>query len=1055
MGDLARRARTFSLVHLFLPSVFLLLAPTMGFSAYVWKPLRIGAGGWLTGLDIVSDGTKVVRTDTYGAYIWNASTTQWDQLVTAARLGQSTYLYRDTVTMGVYEVRIAESNHNRIYMVWDGYVYRSDDKGAHWTKTSFPRRTNLNPNDGNRTSGQKMAVDPANADVVYLGAGASGVWRSYDAGATWAQVTAIPAGSGPGHAGIVFDATSGTDGNGRTNTIYVPSYGNGVWSSTNAGSTWTRVAGGGLGGPTNVWHAQAATDGIYYCADGTAAWRYGAGTWTVLASANFQIVATDPVNPARIVVAGDGGFPMRESLDRGANWIGGDSWWGAYPAPGNPRVATDIPWLAWTDEAYMSAGDMRVDASDGKLYFAEGIGVWNTTFPTTFTAFNWTSQSKGIEQLVANWIWSVPGGALFVDSWDRPIFRSTNPEAFPSTHGPNNHFAYGASVEHAVNNSSFLALSAGWYVDESGYSTDGGATWAKFAAVPPWTSPGLGHLAVSTDQNMVWAANMNKPSYYTKDRGSTWLPLPSPVNVSTQSAQFHNRHIVTADRVTPNKFYLYVAAGVNAGLFVSSSSGDTWSRAYDGHIVNTADGFNAKLKSVPGKAGHLFYTNGPYGGGDHVGPDPGELFKRSTDGGATWATVPGVLEVYDFGFGKEAPGQSYPTIFIAGFVSNAWGIWRSDNEGQSWTQVGDFPLGSVDTIKAVEGDKNVYGTVYVGFQGSGYAYGTPAIPSDLVFRDGFDQSGLLAPGARVTLTAAAGAGSTSRGWSGGCTGSCQVKKEAAKRAGDGFPIDGDSTSVPGDFNGDGQPDLLWHNKLTGDLKAWFLDRGAVASESPLTPDRLGDTEWQIAGLADFNGDGRSDILWQHLGTGNLSVWFMNGTTLVSSVYLQPNLGGIAWQIRGLADFSEDSKADILWHHPESGTLYVSIMDGTAAVSGLYLTTGSSADTGWRIGGLADFNADGAIDILWRHNGTGDLYVWFMQGTKAIGATDLTPSRPTDPQWRIVRTADLDGDGQTDILWQNHVSGQLHVWFMNGTTVASVGYLEPPAFADLTWEVVPR
>ena len=32
----------------------------------VWKPLRIGAGGWLTGIDIASDGTKVVRTDTYG-----------------------------------------------------------------------------------------------------------------------------------------------------------------------------------------------------------------------------------------------------------------------------------------------------------------------------------------------------------------------------------------------------------------------------------------------------------------------------------------------------------------------------------------------------------------------------------------------------------------------------------------------------------------------------------------------------------------------------------------------------------------------------------------------------------------------------------------------------------------------------------------------------------------------------------------------------------------------------------------------------------------------------
>ena len=36
-----------------------------------WLPLRIGAGGFLTGIDIAPDDTMVVRTDTYGAYIWN------------------------------------------------------------------------------------------------------------------------------------------------------------------------------------------------------------------------------------------------------------------------------------------------------------------------------------------------------------------------------------------------------------------------------------------------------------------------------------------------------------------------------------------------------------------------------------------------------------------------------------------------------------------------------------------------------------------------------------------------------------------------------------------------------------------------------------------------------------------------------------------------------------------------------------------------------------------------------------------------------------------------
>src|SRR5208282_2374058 len=125
-------------------------------------------------------------------------------------------------------------------------------------------------------------------------------------------------------------------------------------------------------------------------------------------------------------------------------------------------------------------------------------------------------------------------------------------------------------------------------------------------------------------------------------------------------------------------------------------------------------GFNAKLQSVPGHAGHLFFTSGPQGGpGDHH--PAANPFMRSIDGGATWTAIPNVLEVRAFGFGKAA-------IFIVGWVNGQYGIWRSDDNAQSWVQIGDFPLGSLDNVVAIEGNKDVYGTVYIGFTGSGYAY---------------------------------------------------------------------------------------------------------------------------------------------------------------------------------------------------------------------------------------------------------------------------------------------------------------------------------------------
>ena len=46
--------------------------------------------------------------------------------------------------------------------------------------------------------------------------------------------------------------------------------------------------------------------------------------------------------------------------------------------------------------------------------------------------------------------------------------------------------------------------------------------------------------------------------------------------------------------------------------------------------------------------------------------------------------------------------------------------------------------------------------------------------------------------------------------------------------------------------------------------------------------------WHVAAAADFSGDGKSDILFQH-DDGTPGVWFMDGTTVTGSAAL-PNPG---------------------------------------------------------------------------------------------------------------------------------------------------------------------
>ena len=78
------------------------------------------------------------------------------------------------------------------------------------------------------------------------------------------------------------------------------------------------------------------------------------------------------------------------------------------------------------------------------------------------------------------------------------------------------------------------------------------------------------------------------------------------------------------------------------------------------------------------------------------------------------------------GFGDELPA-GYPRLFIAGYVSGTFGIWRSDDNGTTWSQIGGFPNGNYDFIADIDGAKDGSGLVYLGFQGSGYAYGVPPV----------------------------------------------------------------------------------------------------------------------------------------------------------------------------------------------------------------------------------------------------------------------------------------------------------------------------------------
>jgi chitodextrinase len=713
-----------------------------------WKPVRVGAGGFISDIDIASDGTKVIHTDTYGAYVWTGS--QWSQIVSMNTMPSGDPGAGLQQNAGVYEIRIAPSNTSRFYMYFNGYVYRSDNKGATWNATGFSHVAASGNDQITETMGPYIAIDPNNSNIVYVGTPSAGLFKSTNAGATFSSVSAVgvgstvPANAGQGGSNIIaYDPSSSVVG-GVTQGVYVSTYGVGVFHSTDGGSTWTELNSSGM--PTTHLHIMVVSDGTLYVTDNSAGGafkKYSGGAWSAISTGlrGVHSLAIDPTNLSRMIAIEDFGQSVY-STNGGSTWT-----WQTLN-----KVATDIPWLANTASPYLMApSNIVFDPSQSNVLFAsDGVGVWRSN-PAAGSGITWLSQSAGIEQLVSLWAVSPPGGNPIMTFMDRPVFTITNPDVYPTQHGLNynNVIIHGYSADWASANPSTIVVHAqnGWNVT-SGYSTNGGgsdggpANWTVFPGLSNITDMqsygGTGNgtgasIAAASATNFALALSDSYAGgptglWVTSNSGVTWtkptIPgVPTTGDSGWGGEYYFDRQIIAADRVNIGTFYAYNQGSgtATAGIYKSTDGGSTWSRVHTGAFdVSNQSFFNAQMRTVPGEAGNIFFTSGPATG------DPvGKAFHRSTDGGATWTSVNNVTDVWSFGFGKAQPGGGgYPAIYIYGWVNGVGGVWRSDDNAATWTQLGGlYPLGSFDQVKVVEGDMNAYGRVYLGFAGSGFEYG--------------------------------------------------------------------------------------------------------------------------------------------------------------------------------------------------------------------------------------------------------------------------------------------------------------------------------------------
>jgi hypothetical protein len=205
---------------------------------------------------------------------------------------------------------------------------------------------------------------------------------------------------------------------------------------------------------------------------------------------------------------------------------------------------------------------------------------------------------------------------------------------------------------------------------------------------------------------------------------------------------------------------------------------------------------------------------------------------------------------------------------------------------------------------------------------------------------------------------------------------------------------------------------------------------------------------QVTVANDFNGDGSQDIILQD-GGGFVAAWFMSGDDVLGSSFLSPNnVGDSGWKVVGAGDFNADGKPDMLYQHTD-GSLAVWFLNGVTMTSSAFLTPVNAG--GWKAVGLADFNKDGKVDILFQHPDS-SLAIWYMDGTSLTSVAVLRPGA-SGAGWAAVAVADFDGDSNVDIIFQ-HTDGTLAIWYLiAGNNLLLPALLNPQTPGDANWRVV--
>jgi Bacterial lectin len=250
-----------------------------------------------------------------------------------------------------------------------------------------------------------------------------------------------------------------------------------------------------------------------------------------------------------------------------------------------------------------------------------------------------------------------------------------------------------------------------------------------------------------------------------------------------------------------------------------------------------------------------------------------------------------------------------------------------------------------------------------------------------------------------------------------------------------------------DFGGSSKGDILWRNKVTDQIDIWLMEGTTITAPVtiPFKPGlnwdivgvgRFKGESGPLGIVWQDSNDGHVDI-WEW-DFANQKVNLTSGGT--GSIKITG--GGVAtpgsvWKVQGVGDYDGDGVSDLVFRNSNSNAIVVWGIDGT---SGLVVKTpyaiSQTIGSSFKVVGSGKFDGNSTTDIIFRDDAADRTLIWTLakNGT-TLTATPVEFALKPGSNWRIQGLADFNADGKTDIVWRDTNNSQISIWALDGAGAA--------------------